>query len=99
VGRLQGHDRALLVAGDELPLQIRLADPALLTSEETAIKGTLFERIEIDIKGNYEVFMITAKKKSTAVKWDATMETKGMAPDLTGVHLKGAYLTSQACIS
>ena len=42
-------------------------------------EGDPFE-IKIDIKGNYHTFMITAKKKYAAIKWDGFMGTKGMAP-------------------
>lgn len=45
-----------------------------------AAKGTPFANIGIGIDGSYKVFMITAKKKYAAMKWNGEMETKGMAP-------------------
>jgi DNA polymerase elongation subunit (family B) len=47
---------------------------------ETSMKGTAFEKIKIDVEGNFETFVITAKKKYAGMKWDAAMVTKGMAP-------------------
>ena len=47
---------------------------------EANMKGTPFEQIKVDIKGNYKTFVVTAKKKYAGVKWDGEMETKGMAP-------------------
>lgn len=41
---------------------------------ETAMRETPFAEIKIDVKGNYETFVITAKKKYAAIKWDGTME-------------------------
>ena len=47
---------------------------------EADMKGTPFEKIKIDVEGNFETFVITAKKKYAGMKWDGTMVTKGMAP-------------------
>jgi DNA polymerase elongation subunit (family B) len=42
-------------------------------------KGTVFERISADIKGNYSSIVISAKKKYEGVNWDGSLDTKGLA--------------------
>jgi DNA polymerase elongation subunit (family B) len=44
------------------------------------MKGTVFESIGADIKGNYMSILISSKKKYEAVSWDGEVETKGLAP-------------------
>lgn len=44
------------------------------------MKGTAFEPIGADIKGNYMSILISSKKKYEAVTWDGEVETKGLAP-------------------
>lgn len=44
------------------------------------MKGTTFESIGADIKGNYMSILISSKKKYEAVTWDGDVETKGLAP-------------------
>lgn len=45
-----------------------------------AMKGTVFQSIGADIKGNYMSILISSKKKYEAVTWDGEVETKGLAP-------------------
>ncbi|KAK5162688.1 uncharacterized protein LTR77_011241 [Saxophila tyrrhenica] len=47
---------------------------------DTSMVGTPFEQIGADIKGNYKMILITARKKYTVVDWKDEMETKGMTP-------------------
>lgn len=44
------------------------------------MKGTVFESIGADIKGNYMSILISSKKKYEAITWDGEVETKGLAP-------------------
>jgi DNA polymerase elongation subunit (family B) len=44
------------------------------------VKGTVFENVGADIKGNYMPIVITSKKKYEAVMWSGEVETKGLAP-------------------
>lgn len=44
------------------------------------MKGTIFESIGADIKGNYMSILISSKKKYEAVTWSGDVETKGLAP-------------------
>lgn len=43
-------------------------------------KGTLFERVGADVKGNYRSIAISSKKKYEGVLWNGEIETKGLAP-------------------
>lgn len=42
-------------------------------------KGTVFQEVGADIKGNYSSIVISAKKKYEAVNWDGSLDTKGLA--------------------
>lgn len=44
------------------------------------MKGSVFESIGADVKGNYMSILISSKKKYEAVTWDGDVETKGLAP-------------------
>lgn len=48
------------------------------TAIQRITKGTVFEGVGADIKGNYESIVITAKKKYEAVNWDGSLDTKGL---------------------
>ncbi|KAJ6010135.1 DNA polymerase family B domain-containing protein [Penicillium canescens] len=43
------------------------------------MRGTVFESIGVDIKGNYMSILIPSKKKYEAVSWDGEVETKELA--------------------
>ncbi len=43
-------------------------------------KGTVFEGVGADVKGNYMSIIISSKKKYEAVHWSGEVETKGLAP-------------------
>jgi len=56
------------------------AGMSLKKAIDESLVGTPFEQIGADIKGNYKMILITARKKYTVVDWRDEMETKGMTP-------------------
>lgn len=40
---------------------------------------TVFSEVGADVKGNYQSIVISSKKKYEAVRWDSSLETKGLA--------------------
>lgn len=42
-------------------------------------RGTVFDTVGADIKGNYKSIVISAKKKYEGLNWDGSLHTKGLA--------------------
>ncbi|KAH7302969.1 hypothetical protein B0I35DRAFT_485531 [Stachybotrys elegans] len=44
------------------------------------MRGTVFEQVGADIKGNYKSIATSSKKEYEGVLWDGFLDTKGLAP-------------------